>query len=201
MNGQETEAKFYVRDLAKVAGWLRGTSAILIHARVHETNLRFDTPSRELSRQGRVLRLRRDDQARLAYKGPGELDYGVMSRREIEFVVEEFERARQFIEALGYESIVSYEKYRTTYAWDGLHIMLDELPYGEFVEIEGEGVPSIRQMALALGLHWESAIAASYHALFERVAAGRNLDPGRLSFDVFAQGKPSPEELGVLAAD
>src|SRR5688572_21038830 len=119
MNGQEIEVKFHVKDLSKIEGRLHELKADLFQPRVHETNLRFDTPNHDLRHAGRVLRLRQDDQARMTYKGPSDKRDGVMSREEIEFVVEDYERAKQFIEALGYETSVFYEKYRTTYELDG----------------------------------------------------------------------------------
>ncbi len=60
-----------------------------------------------------------------------------------------------------------YEKYRTTYELDDALIMLDELPYGSFLEIEGETVEQIRDIAATLHLNWEAAIPSSYTALFE----------------------------------
>ncbi len=201
MNGQETEAKFYVKDLSRIKTRLRELQAELIQPRVHETNLRFDTAGRDLRSSGRVLRLRRDNQARMTYKGPSDKTDGVMSREEIEFVVEDFERAKEFIEALGYEVMVFYEKFRATYQLEDAHIMLDELPYGEFVEIEGKDISSIKKIAASLRLGWDAAITKSYHALFESVAGARGLNKGQLSFDVFKGGKPSAGELGVIAAD
>ena len=124
-----------------------------------------------------------------------------MSRQEIELVVDDFERAKQFIEALGYEVWVFYEKYRTTYELNVFHIMLDELPYGDFVEIEGENISSIHEIAIKLGLKWETAITASYHALFERVAKTRGLDKNQLTFAAFGETKPSAEELSIARAD
>ena len=72
MNGQEIEAKFYINNLPKIEARLQQLEARLIQARVHEKNLRFDTPDQSLRREGRVLRLRQDDAARMTYKGPSE---------------------------------------------------------------------------------------------------------------------------------
>ncbi len=201
MNGQETEAKFYVKDLSKIKWRLHELKAELIQPRIHETNLRFDTVARDLRNAGRVLRLRQDDRARMTYKGPSDKTEGVMSREEIEFIVEDFERAKGFIEALGYQVMVFYEKFRATYQLEDAHIMLDELPYGEFVEIEGKDISSVKKIAANLRLRWDAAIAKSYQALFESVAGARGLNKGQLSFDVFEGGKPSAGELGVIEAD
>jgi adenylate cyclase class 2 len=222
-SGQETEAKFYVRDLRSIERRLQNLEARLLQPRVLETNIRFDLPDAGLRSEGRVLRLRRDTESRLTYKSASTNDQGVLSRTEIEFTVGEFEKAKQFLEALGYQKLIYYEKYRTTYTLqpsegsarstrsgqrllmkpsEGLiHIMLDELPYGNFVEIEGETVDSIRAVAEGLDLIWERAIATSYHALFERGRTALKYSFQDLSFENFADIQVAPSHLGVRAAD
>jgi adenylate cyclase class 2 len=141
---QELEVKFYLPDLPALRARLETAGAQLVQPRVHEINLRFDTPSGDLTRSYRVLRLRQDTEARLTYKGPGELVDGVRSRQELEFTVSDFGTARHFLEALGYEVSVMYEKYRATYTLRGVLVTLDEMPYGYFAEIEGPDGASIR---------------------------------------------------------
>jgi adenylate cyclase class 2 len=199
--GQETEAKFYVRDLKTIRSRLTELNARLTAERVLETNIRFDLPGAPLRAEGRVLRLRRDAQVRLTYKSASDNEEGVLSREEIEFVVEDYEQAKRFLEALGYEKLVYYEKYRTTYEWNGTMIMLDELPYGDFVEIEGETVEAIRSTASQLHLRWETAIATSYHALFERVRNNLNVAIQDLSFAEFESIKVGAAHLQVHVAD
>ncbi len=201
MNGQETEAKFYVRDLKRLEARLLGLGARLLHPRVRESNIRFDLPDGSLRTGNRVLRLRRADDVRLTYKGKAERIEGVLSRAEIEFTVGDFETARQFIEALGYVQIAVYEKFRATYEFNATHIMLDELPYGDFVEIEGSSVDTIRAAAARLGLDWEAVVPASYLALFERVAADLGLDPAQLTFAALKDLQPTAESLHVRPAD
>ena len=217
-NGQETEAKFYVLNLMEIEIRLQDLGARLIQSRVLETNIRFDLPDARLRSGRRVLRLRRDTEARLTYKSAGTNEQGVLSRTEIEFIVEDFERAKHFLEALGYQPIIVYEKYRTTYVLesDGLPlagheqgrglqsclIMLDELPYGNFVEIEGETLESIRSTANQLHLKWDAAVATSYYTLFERLCTKRpDLDPTLLTFGALNGVKITAEELSVHAAD
>lgn len=199
--GQETEAKFYVRDLDRIKSRLVELDAHLTAERVLETNIRFDLPGAPLHTEGRVLRLRRDTQARLTYKSASDSAQGVLSREEIEFVVEDFEKAKRFLEALGYQKLVYYEKYRTTYELDGMLIMLDELPYGNFVEIEGETIESIQSAADKLNLDWGTAIATSYTALFERARNNLNKSIQDLSFAEFAGIRVDAAHLGVQAAD
>jgi adenylate cyclase class 2 len=215
---QEVEAKFYVMDLAKIESHLRELDAQVTQPRVLETNIRFDLPDASFRSQRRVLRLRHDTEARLTYKDPSRNEQGVLSRREIEFMVEDFDTAKDFLEALGYRPIFFYEKYRTTYSLEsdsllsviheqarGLqncHIMLDELPYGNFVEIEGDTLDSIQAISDKLELKWNTAIGKSYNALFEHLCTMHtSLDHTQLTFAALNGLSIKAEELSVQAAD
>ena len=244
-SGQETEAKFYVNDLDKIITRLQPPPPFghlpqirnkvfhkflsfysriwgrlgggLIQERVLETNIRFDLPDGRLRSEGRVLRLRQDTDARFTYKSPSTNQQGVLSRTEIEFTVGDFEKAKEFLEALGYQKLIAYEKYRTTYTLEadsllskiheqahGYHsclIMLDELPYGNFVEIEGEAIELIRKVAIQLNLNWEAAIGTSYTALFDRARKKLGYSFQDLSFENFNGMKVDASDLGVHAAD
>ena len=202
MNGQETEAKFHIRDLGRIEARLLELKAFMIQPRVHETNLRFDLPNAVLRNSQKVLRLRQDENARLTFKGPSvELGGGVSSRKEIEFVVGDYDSAKQFLEELGFNEIAFYEKFRSTYQLDKTHIMLDELPYGDFIEIEGDDPGAIHHIADLLGLNWNAMIKNGYSALFNRVAGRYGLDHSRLSFDNLMGIKINPADMEIIAAD
>ena len=124
---RETEVKFCVFNLPQIEMSLRELKAHLFASRTLEVNLRFDTANGDLIRTRRVLRLRKDDLVHLTYKDNSQQIEGALSRREIEFVVDDFDSAKQFIEALGYEVVFIYEKFRTTFKYKGTQIMLDEL--------------------------------------------------------------------------
>jgi len=220
---QEIEAKFYVQDLKQIESRIQKLDAHLIQPRVLETNIRFDLPDGGLSSERRVLRLRQDTEARFTYKGPGMNEQGVLSRTEIEFTVSDFEMAKEFLEALGFQPIFYYEKYRTTYTLEsdsllsrthehtlsgtrahGLqicHIMLDEMPYGNFVEIEGESIAQIRSMANKLNLDWQAAISKSYSRLFEIARRSLGFTFSDLTFANFEKIKVAPESIQVRPAD
>ncbi len=199
-SNQETEVKFYVSDLTEIEMRLHSLEAHLIQGRVREINLRFDNPSGDFQREGRVLRLRRDEAIRLTYKDSGQLLDGALSRREIEFAASDFDSAKQFIEALGYDVVFVYEKFRTTFELDRAHIMLDETPIGDFIEIEG-AMETLKPIANKLGLNWDAAVPASYHALFKRVCEARGFAFRDLSFENFKGLKISESDLRVTVAD
>lgn len=202
----ELEVKFLLSDPAALILRLEQSGAALISGRTHEYNLRFDTPERALSQSFRVLRLRKDAAVRVTYKGPGSLEQGVRARVEIEFVADDFHAARALFEALGYEPIFIYEKYRTTYRLPAgstgeVEVVVDETPLGTFIEIEGEDAGDIRLAADHLGLDWDARIVESYLFLFETVKRSLALPFRDLTFAHFDGVVVTPEALGVKTGD
>lgn len=198
---QELEVKLYLTDLPALKARLESLGARLIQPRTHENNLRFDTPGGDLTRSFRALRLRQDSAVRITYKGPSDYIDGVRSRREIEFVVGDFEAARALFEGLGYQVSVIYEKYRAAYELEGVEITLDELPYGDFIEIEGPDAESIRAVAQRLVVDWGARIPKSYTVLFERLRGVLGFSFRDLTFKNFEDLEVTPETLGVQPAD
>ncbi len=169
MTHLEIEVKFPVQDLTIIETRLLEMEARLLRPRVHEVNLRFDTSLGDLRCQDQVLRLRQGDDIRLTFKGPTDAKSGVAEREEIEFTVGDFDDAKRFLEALGFQVVVIYEKYRTAYQLGNAEILLDETPIGNFIEIEAPSQEEIHATALQMGLDWDSRITDSYLALFEQV--------------------------------
>lgn len=201
MKNQELEVKFLIQDLAAVEQRLVNLGAELVQPRTFEVNLRFDTPDLSLSRNFRVLRLRLDTAARMTFKGPAHGEEGVRVRQEIEFIVEDFEKARVFLEALGYQVSMGYEKFRTVYDIGEVHVTLDELPYGSFVEIEGPDPESILAVNQDLHLNWERRAPESYVAIFDRLKALLGLTFRDLSFENFSGLHINPGDLNLRFAD
>jgi len=201
MNYQELEVKYYVTGLSEIERRVRDLNALLTQPRTLEVNLRFDTSSGQLGRGMQVLRLRQDTQARLTYKGPSLVSDKARLRQEIEFSVSDFAAARAFLEALGYQVVMIYEKYRCVYDFRDMHIALDELPYGYFVEIEGQTVEEIRQISQLVKLDWEKSVPESYTMLFERLRVHQKLAFRDLVFDNFRDLEILPEFLHVEPAD
>ncbi len=198
---QEIEVKYYLQDLAAFRQRLLSAGAFLTQPRVKEINLRFDTPQRDLSQKAQVLRLRQDEAAHLTFKGPGALEGGVLSRQEIEFEVSDFAAARRFLEALGYRVFTTYEKIRENFTLAGVQVSLDEMPFGNFTELEGPNPEAIRKLAESLGLAWERRIAMSYLELFARLKARLALPFDDLTFEAFRDLTIRPEDLGAQPAD
>lgn len=200
-NNQEIEAKFAVRDLAPIQARLLEMGAVCIATRQMEFNLRYDAPDGHLSATGQVLRLRRYDDIRLTYKGPGLRSEGVLERTEIETTLGDFDSARQILESLGYTPIFLYEKYRAIWQLDENHVMLDEMPFGRFVEIESPDSEGVRALARRLGLDPHTSIPASYQALFERARVTRRLNFSDITFANFMGITITPEDFQAEFAE
>ena len=201
MNNQEIEVKFYVSDLKAIQTQLERLGAQLSQLRTLEVNLRYDTSDGELARSFRVLRLRQDTAARLTFKGPARAQDGARIRQEIEMEVESFEQAKALLAALGYQVNMFYEKYRTKYELEDVHLDLDEMPYGNFIELEGSNVSVLHALSDRLGLDWEASSPSSYVMLFEALRTKMNLQFRDLSFSNFANLRVLAADLGLKPAD
>ena len=197
----EKEVKFYINNLAALRERLIALGALQVQARTREINYRFDTPDLSLSKTGRALRLRQDQKCILTFKGPTSLEDGVRVRAEYEVEVSDIENAQAILTGLGYIQTVIYEKYRAAYHYNDLEITLDELPYGNFSEIEGTDSAAIQAAARVLALNWEACIQASYLELFDRFKKNRALTLTDLTFKDFASIAVTIQDLGVKPAD
>jgi len=187
-----------VGDLAALAARLEAAGAVLEHPRTYEHNIRYDTPGGDLSRRYVVLRLRRDTRVRLTYKGPGSISEGIMSRFEAEVTVDDFETMDGILRALGYVPFMIYEKYRTTYRLGEVEVVLDEMPFGNFCEIEGPRA-AIEAALDALGLAEYPRIGTSYLGVFARLKEKLELPFRDLTFANFEGIVIPPEMFSGLA--
>lgn len=91
-----------------------------------------------LERGNRVLRLRRVEGKAIFTFKESMAGSGIRRRREDETKVEDADALAAILDALGYAPAVVYEKRRETWLVAGVEVVLDELPFGLYVEIEGE---------------------------------------------------------------
>lgn len=195
MHYTETEIKLHVPDLAAMEARLRAAGAELASPRVFEANIRYDDASGRLSAQNIVLRLRQDTRTRLTYKEdlPAS-DSEHHSRFEAEVEISDFDAMATILARLGYTPAMRYEKYRTTYHLHGAEVVLDELPMGTFMEIEGESA-AIHQVVAALDAGHLPRMPASYVEVFERLRRALHLQFADMTFANFDGLYIAPEML------
>jgi adenylate cyclase class 2 len=185
MSHEEIEVKFIIDDLQALRQRIIALGARLKTPRTYEDNILFDTADQRLAQQQCLLRLRRDRRNVLTYKEPSpaaEQDFKV--RREYEVEVSDFAQTRAMFEKLGFVPTLRYEKYRETFTYQEAEILLDEMPFGPFLEIEGPR-ETIRTIATRLGVDFESRLTASYGEIFEAICATYTLSMTDMTFDNF----------------
>lgn len=197
----EIELKLYCPDLMQVQQRLQSMGARQVAPRVLERNLSYEDSVGNLAAEGIVLRLRQDSRARLTLKMAGEIVPGAIQRRfEAEIEVSDFDTAALIFERLGYHVQLLYEKYRSTWALGEAEIALDELPCGNFVEIEGDA-EHIEHAVGALALEAAPRLPMSYRALFAEIQAWLGLPLHELTFAAFANIAVPPDFYIGLAIE
>ena len=106
----------------------------------------------EMDERGATLRLRKiGDFTVLTYKEKVKSEDGTKQRLEYETSVSDVEAMEKIIERLGYRLTAVYEKRRKYWHLGDVEVVLDELPFGHFMEIEGT-LEAIDKAAKLLGL-------------------------------------------------
>lgn len=183
----EVEVKFFAPSLPAVREKLLALGATLTVPRLYERNVIYDTPDFYLKNQLKLLRLRQDQRARLTFKGPAAAAQSlseVKVREELEIEVSDFATAEKIVGQLGFLPQLVYEKYRETFQLGQIELVLDELPYGTFIELEG-AEEEMRPLAEQLGLLWEKRLLSNYLALMAQVKSYYNLPFNDITFDNF----------------
>ena len=162
----ETEIKLRMENAEGARAAVRALGARLVRERHFEDNLLLDDPKGSLALSGKALRLRRAGGAAvLTFKGPRQGTVALKSRPEIEAAIPDPDTFEAILGGLGYRKVFRYQKYRETYAWKDVEIVVDETPVGTFLEIEGEE-SAIHEAARALGRGPADYLTASYSTLF-----------------------------------
>ena len=133
----ETEKKFRLepKQLSKITNRLEKLGAEF-EDEVFEEN--YLHRGGVLDSRGAVLRLRKTgDKTLLTYKEGIRNNSHVKQKIEFETEVTDVDAMEKIIGMLGYRLSVVYEKRRKTFRLGDVEIVLDELPFGLFMEIEG----------------------------------------------------------------
>jgi adenylate cyclase class 2 len=177
----ETEVKVKCGDVDALAAAHPELGWGVVVPRHFEDNFVFELPDAALERRGSILRLRvANGRATLTYKGlvPQSQTSEMKVREELETGVDRPEVLAEVFERLGLRRTFRYQKYRTVYA---LHVldgeilaMRDELPFGGFLEIEGDA-ERVGDAARTLGFEPASFIRDSYIGIQSALCRARGV--------------------------
>ena len=138
-----------------------------------EDNWLLDTPEKQLGQKLAILRVRQaGETGSLTYKEKAAPDAPASQfkqRLEIESALEDPGSTLAIFARLGFQPWFRYQKYRTVYRatlpnGERLHVMFDETPIGNFIELEGEE-DAIAEAVTLLGISREEYVLESYLAL------------------------------------
>jgi len=180
----EVELKFPVEDFDTLVPILKNKGRKL-SPWYFEQNIVLDTQEQLLKEKDILLRLRKGLDHVLTLKFPEvDTDGPVKKREELEAKVEDIYILEKIFKTLGFFPFLSYEKFRQKWELEDCKICLDILPFGNFIEIEGD---KIFQAAKILRLVVEQGTKKTYYELFQDFLKSHNL-PLEESF-VFSEKK------------
>ncbi len=162
----ECELKYLDVDLDDVSRRLASAGGVW-QGRYFESNLVFDYADRSLKKKGVLLRLRKKgEKAVLTVKHPPKqaVPSTLKVVEELESGVDDFIAVRNALEVIGFSVAFAYEKVREKWVYMNCTICLDHLPFGDYVEIEGND-ETVSACAEALGLADNATSTSTYHDL------------------------------------
>ena len=184
MENLEIEVKFYLPDMDAIRDRILESGAVSI-GRVFETNLRFDDANNSLIEKKSLLRLRRDTKTILTFKSePPFKNDQFKILKELEVEVSDFTTMKHILESLGFREEQVYEKWRETFLLNNTNLCLDTMPYGDFLEIEGQK-QDIKELASRIGLKWQKRILFNYLEIFNIIRQKSNLPFYDVTFSNF----------------
>ncbi len=184
----EIEVKFYIPDVPSMRSSLIELGA-KSRGRSFETNMRYDTPGRDLFQRKVLLRLRQDTKTTLTLKTPPESRPDLHEDqfkifRELEVEISDLSQMEMILKELGFNKTQVYKKWRESFLMEETVFCVDELPYGSFLEIEGrEG--DILSLSETLGLEWKKRILLNYLKMFELIKDKLKLTFSDVTFSNF----------------
>jgi len=161
----EKEIKVEVKNPKKLISLLAQKNVKKVSEGFQRTT-RMDTPNLDLEKRGTFLRVRTGGKDIVTLKKKIKTTGEVFERQELETEVKDPELLADIFADLGFSKRFIMEKYRIDYEYKDTKISLDELPFGMFVEIEGE-LENIKNVADELNLDLSNKIIVTYWDLFE----------------------------------
>jgi len=115
-----------------------------------------------------MVRIRKTaDRSIITFKQRMESISGAKHQSEYETKVDDADATRSILEGIGLRRVLVYEKKRATYNFRNSEIVLDELPFGLFMEIEGP-LTAIAEAEMLLGIEDLETESETYPRLTEK---------------------------------
>lgn len=182
-NSIEIEIKFKIKDLLELEKKIISEGGKELHKDIFQKTIRMDTSEESLIKRGVFLRVRDGEKKIMTVKSNlSGNDERFKERQELEIEVSDVDMAEGMMTELGFTKKWIMEKYRTEYELYGTILALDRLPFGNYLEIEGDK-DSIEEAIKILGLENEERITSTYWHIFDDYKKDNNLKGEDIVFD------------------
>ncbi|MCD6590727.1 MAG: class IV adenylate cyclase [Candidatus Aenigmarchaeota archaeon] len=174
----EIELKFEVENENEILNKLKKLGAEKIFDGVEHNEIFVNDVIRE---KKMLLRLRKAGQRNILTLKTN-IEKGEFKRaNEFEIEISNFSCAKTILENLGFEVFWIYEKIRKDFKINDVKVSVDKLPFGVFVEIEGNE-KRILETAQKLGLDIRNGLSKTYMDLYREYCEQRGLEMENLIF-------------------
>jgi adenylate cyclase class 2 len=128
----------------------------------------YDYPDLRLDKQAAWIRVREEaNKITMSYKQ--RQSETIEGMREVEFTISDYEKGRDFLEAIGLTTKAVQESKREVWEFEGCEVMLDEWPWiPTYVEVEGPKEASVRAASEKLGFDYTQAVFDSTDAIYQK---------------------------------
>lgn len=173
----ELEYKFWVKDKKNLIKALDDKTSNK-KARQYQSNVMFDNLSDLMQITNGRIRVRAlgdTGNKTLTYKKPLPPKNG--AKREIEYEISFQDlkgQIEEILEAMEFKPTTSYERYQTSWGINGVQVTLDEYPFADIIEIEGEK-DAIEHLAQELGFNIKESLTKPVDTLFQEWRKERDL--------------------------
>ncbi|NTU73728.1 CYTH domain-containing protein [Candidatus Roizmanbacteria bacterium] len=103
----------------------------------------------------------------LSYKKPLTRE-GIKREIEHESAITNGRGVDGLLNSLGFHPVSSYERFRTSWldCKQGVHLDLDEFPFGNYIEVEGNNIQALEKYIRQLGLDKNAHLTRSYDGIY-----------------------------------
>lgn len=163
----ELEAKFLDINKDEMRELLKSNHAILVHEERLMRRKNFDYNDSRLEKIGGWIRVRDEgNKTTLTYKQL--VDRTLEGTKELEVVVEDFDKICNLLLAIGLDNKSYQETKRERWDLDSIEVTIDTWPWiPTFVEIEGESEEKIKTVATKLKLDWSKVLHGSVEIAYQ----------------------------------
>lgn len=187
---KEIEVKFKVSRPEIIRKALEKAKAKFL-GRAFERTVKFDTPDDYLRRHNLWIRTRTGFKNVLTMKEKiGRDNKKFKQREETELEISDVQRMGWILKRLGFSKTLVMEKYREKWRLKNTEVVLDKLPFGNFIEIEGNR-KSIEKTEKILGLKPQERIVLTYWHLWEEIRQRKGIKNKNIVF----KNRPSETKL------